>query len=258
MNRTLLALLGLVALLAGCGAGAQDAEVATQVAAGIAATQAVEREVATLVAATLQAVASPTTAMVAPAPTEPLVASPSVEATLQPTVPPADTATPSASPSPTTPADTATPTPTPPPVVAGVPFGGSTEGLEGEVLAPGRADVPAFPEPYTGILAFRVAVRDPAVGDADGAGIAQVDFFLYRVDPEGTQTEVYQRTELNAPYCMFSGDDPSCNPIELLSGATLPNGEPLLPGQYHVEIAVVPLNSNKFAFWNFDFVVELR
>jgi hypothetical protein len=257
-------LAALLALLVGCGGPSQADRIATEVAAGIAATQAIERQVATLVAATAAAVTS------APAPTEAATAAPApteaaATATAAPTeaaATPAPSETPAATPT-STPAEliplpTDTPSPTPPPVAAVFPIGGSTQGVEGAVLVPGYSQPPAPPDAFRDTLAFRVQVRDPAAGEADGDGIERVEFRVQQVDPDGNSIEVYDRVELSAPYCMFSGDDPACNPIDLVQGAAFPNGVPLVSGQYHVEIAIFGLDPEKNAFWNFDFLVELR
>jgi hypothetical protein len=260
MNAKPLVTLTLIVLLAGCGGASQADQVATEVAAGIAATQAIERQVATIVAATAAA-AAPT-----------LQASPSAESAPTLTAAPSEAATATPSPSeapaeaPTNtpaelvplPTDTPLPTPTPPPVAAVFPIGGSTQGVDGSVLVPGYSQAPVPPEAFGDTLAFRVMVRDPAVGQADGDGIERVEFRVQQVDPDGNQFDVYERVEMSAPYCMFSGDDPACNPIDLVQGATFPNGTPLVTGQYHVEIAIFGLDPEKNAFWNFDFLVELQ
>jgi hypothetical protein len=248
----------LLALLAGCGGASRADQLATEVAAGVAATQAIERQVATLVAATAAAGAATST----PAPTEvaatstPAPTGAAATATPTPSETPAET--PTSTPAELIPLPTDTPSPTPPPVAAVFPIGGSTQGVDGSVLVPGYSQAPVPPDAFRESLAFRVAVRDPAVGQADGDGIERVEFRVQQVDPDGNSIEVYDRVEMSAPYCMFSGDDPACNPIDLVQGATFPNGAPLVAGQYHVEIAIFGLDPEKNAFWNFDFLVELR
>jgi hypothetical protein len=251
-------LAALLALLAGCGGASRADQVATEVAAGIAATQAIERQVATLVAATAAAGAATST----PAPREAAAtATPSpTEALATVTVSPSETPAPppTSTPAELIPLPTDTPSPTPPPVAAVFPIGGSTQGVDGAVLVPGYSQPPVPPDAFRDTLAFRVAVRDPVAGEADGDGIERVEFRVQQVDPDGNTIEVYDRVEMNAPYCMFGGDDPACNPIDLVQGAAFPNGAPLVAGQYHVEIAIFGLDSEKNAFWNFDFLVELR
>jgi hypothetical protein len=260
VNARPLIILTLIALLAGCGGPSQADQVATAVAAGIAATQAIERQVATLVAATAAAVA-PTdaaTPSAEPAPTLTAVPTePAATATTSPSETPA--APPTNTPAELLPLPTDTPPPTPTlPIAAVLPIGGSTQGLDGSVLVPGYSQAPVPPDAFRDTLAFRVMVRDPAVGQADGDGIERVEFRVQQVDPDGNFLDVYERVEMSAPYCMFSGDDPACNPIALVQGATFPNGTPLVAGQYHVEIAIFGLDPEKNAFWNFDFLVELR
>lgn len=147
------------------------------------------------------------------------------------------------------------PTPTDERVVAAViPNGGVSEGLDGAVLAPGYEQLPAA---FSETLALRVFVRDLEVGEADGAGIESVSFSLSRLEADGNSTFVYERTEASPAYCLASGDDPRCAPIQLAPGANWPNGVAISSGQYHIEVAIVATNPDKFAFWNFDFSVEL-
>jgi len=252
------AILLLVALLAGCGnAGPADNDrVATRVAEALAATQAVANAAATLVAGTQ--VAGATAATAAPSlPTR------SPEATLTlPSEPPTSTPAPlvplptdTPVPPPPPPTDTPVPPPPPLPIAAVFPYAGNTQGLDGRVLIPGYS---APPEVFRDTLAFRVQVSDPTVGQADGDGIVQVEFRIDRVDANGNQETVYETTETTAPYCMFSGNDPACRPINLVSGATWPNGELITSGQYAAQIAIIGVNDNTRADWNFDFLVELR
>ncbi|GAB4426008.1 MAG: hypothetical protein OHK0015_06530 [Chloroflexi bacterium OHK40] len=263
MRTTLLAVVPLLFALTGCGGDSQADQVATRVAAGIAATQTMERQLATPVATaapttgSLPTAESSPVATATPPPPAVATATPPPPAVATATPPPPAVATATSTPAELVPLPTETASPTPPPVAGVFPIGGSTNGVAGAVLVPGYSQPPVPPDAFRDFVAFRVDARDPAVGQNDGAGIERVEFRVQQVDADGNQTDVYERTELNAPYCMFSGDDPACNPIALVQGATFPNGTPLVTGQYHVEIAIFGLNQEVNAFWNFDFVVEL-
>ncbi|NJN18256.1 MAG: hypothetical protein HC822_19370 [Oscillochloris sp.] len=104
------------------------------------------------------------------------------------------------------------------------------------------------------MLTLRVDVRDPDVSGDDG--IESVTFFITRYEADGSTTPVYEKVELNRAYCLFGGDDENCPAIELGPAATWPGGAAITPGDYHVEIAIVAENPARFAFWNFDFVIE--
>jgi hypothetical protein len=239
-----------LAALTGCGGqSAGQSQQATSVAQTVAA-----------VLTTTPAGAPGATPTEPPAPTSEPPTEPPTEPPAPTSEPPAPTREPPAPTSePPTEAPTATsepPTPTEVRVVAAVvPFGGSAEGLDGGVLAPGYQ---AFPDVFREVLAFRVVVRDLGAGEQDGAGVQSVSYTITRNEEDGSASQVYEKTESSPAYCMTGGDDPGCSPIALTPGAVWPNGAPIIDGEYHVEIAVVANNPDKFAFWNFDFVIKLQ
>jgi hypothetical protein len=86
-------------------------------------------------------------------------------------------------------------------------------------------------------LVFRVEAWDPAAGTRDGAGIANVDLTV--LGPDGAQ--VWQRTEQEEPYCLFSNPSGSstCNVWELASrGYQWPSGQPVQLGTHTLRATV--------------------
>lgn len=109
-----------------------------------------------------------------------------------------------------------TPTPTPPPAQAS---------LQVELVQISAGSLDTFVDET---LVFQVAAVDANVGTEDGAGIRNVDLWIY--DAGGN--EVYHRTENSAHYCAFQGGEPDCNVFYLWENDHWPDG-PAIQGGPH-------------------------
>jgi len=86
-----------------------------------------------------------------------------------------------------------------------------------------------------GLVAFRVAAWDPAVGEGDGDGIEQVSLEI--AGPNGV---VHQRTEGNPAFCAFGGGEPECNVYDLnANGFVWESGVAHLSGIYTLRATVL-------------------
>jgi len=163
--------------------------------------------------------------------------------------------TPTGAPPPPTPIP---PTPTPP-IYANVPVDGGLGDLLGEVILPGVA--PPAPDPlvFTSQIVFRVLVRDPQVGNQDGAGIDSVDFTILQVNPDGSEVAVHARTERVSGYCAFGGGEPDCMVwVFAEHGNTWPDGSAVVSGPHRAEMSLHPRNPNRQgANWRFTFDIAL-
>jgi len=166
------------------------------------------------------------------------------------------TPTPTSTPTPPpTPVPTNTPTPTPPTFFVLVPGGGGNNQIRGQVLFPGFRPGELNPDDlvFRDHFAFRVETYDITTGSTrDGAGIEFVQMQI-----SGDNGEVYRRTEMSAPYCLFGGDDPECRPWPRFAefDYTWPNGEPIENNvPYNVRIDIQPARGGS-ANWNFSFRV---
>jgi hypothetical protein len=75
-------------------------------------------------------------------------------------------------------------------------------------------------------------------------------------DPNGV--EVYKHPEQNAPYCLFQEDqDGRCKRLQLQPGATWPDGTPIAPGLYYIQIEVQADNSDLSEFWDVSVDIQL-
>jgi uncharacterized protein YraI len=84
-------------------------------------------------------------------------------------------------------------------------------------------------------LVFQVEAYDPAVGNRDGAGIANVNMFV--IDDQ--ESVVYQSTEQRAGYCLFGGGDPDCNVWVFADhDHQWPNDQPITSGIYTLRAIV--------------------
>ena len=105
---------------------------------------------------------------------------------------------------------------------------------------------------------FRMDVRDLTFGSDEGAGINLVEFSI-----TGNGVDYFLR-EINAPYCVFGGGEPDCNPwpTDALGRYTWGEGGPLVQnGQYFASITVNaqredPEFGNSWN-WNFPFSLTL-
>lgn len=234
-----------VAVMVGCASPAAPQgtpDISATVRAAVEQTRAVEVAVATSVAATTEAQQGATAE-----------ASPSPDATTA--VPPTNTPIPTATP-------TVTPTPTPTVerlVIAETAVDGS-DGDGREILISdsptngGRVILlPNFqqsqvrtPMVFGNYVTARVAVADTRLDDPeDGDGIRHVLFEVFT--PTG---DTYSRTEDDAPFCLFGGNDPACPGIDVRRARDeWPNG------QYAAAItieAIDGLTSN----WNWTFCIH--
>jgi len=138
-----------------------------------------------------------------------------------------------------------------------------------------RSNIPAgaFPESHVAWnlitddnYLFRFQVNDTNQGNFDGAGIVSVRFIIS--DQNGNV--IYQRTEVEVAYCVFSGGNPLCNPWVLENGRYRwgSGGPELVSGDYFASIYVIPqfIDPNENATtdpdgnlawgWFFDFHVD--
>lgn len=263
----MLVLAALELLAAACG-GQPTPDVNAAVQTALAQTRAAEDSVAQAVAATLTA-SAPTAAVAEPKPTN--------------TAPPAATDTPPAEAPTSTPAASNTPTPVqikinPPATHTAAPTAtpvriaispvdgddgndflrGSFDSNSGRnILLPGfdQADVTDSPT-FRDFINFRVEVFDTRAGLYDGAGIQDVTFRIIADDGDGDT--VWEKTEVNAPYCVFGSDAPDCAPaIDLRPGAQWPNP---FTGQinnnvYLAQIDITPQNGDATQ-WRWRFFID--
>jgi len=254
-KRALLMLVLLTALaVAACNgqAPAPAVDVDAAVATALAATRAVEQQVAQAVQATLTANAPPA-ATVASTPTAaPADTLPAPEAT---PAPPTATALP----------PTVAPTPTPLRIAESDVDGndgndflrGSSSSNNGRVvLLPGLDqaaldDTPTFRD----FINLRVEVFDTRAGLYDGAGIDNVTFRI--IADDGNGDVVWEKVETNAPYCAFGGNDPGCTAIDLRGGAQWPNpfGGQISNNVYLAQIDITPTQGDATQ-WRWRFFID--
>ena len=255
-HKRALLMLVLLTALAVTACNSQDpapaVDVDAAVATALAATRAVEQQVAQAVEATLTANAPPA-ATVANTPT----AAPAD--TL-----PAPTAT-SAAPTATAPPATVAPTPTPLRIAESDVDGndgndylrGSSNSNNGRVvLLPGfdqaaLDDTPTFRD----FINLRVEVFDTRAGLYDGAGIDNVTFRI--IADDGNGDVVWETVETSAPYCAFGGDDPLCTAIDLGSSARWPNpfAGQISNNVYLAQIDITPTQGDATQ-WRWRFFID--
>jgi hypothetical protein len=259
-TRGCLAVLAFTALsivAAACGGQATpDVNVAVQTA--LAQTRAAEANISQAVAATLTASAPQATAT-------PAQSTPTPAAAATDTPAPAATDTPTAAPAANTPTPRPNPTPTPIRIAISPVDGddgndfvrGSSPVNQGRViLLPGFDQAQVEDEPtFRDFINFRVEVFDTRAGLSDGAGIQQVDFRI--IADDGTGDTVWEKTEINAPYCVFGGDSPLCSPIDLRPGARWPNpfGGQVSNNVYLAEIDILPVDGDATQ-WRWRFFID--
>ncbi|MCB9140149.1 MAG: hypothetical protein H6642_17555 [Caldilineaceae bacterium] len=229
----------LMFLPAACGSGRVQEE--DRIATRVAEEQAVAATLTAAAGGNDAAVAPPTStsipATAAPAPTEPPPTPTPIVATVVPAL-------------------TEAPSPTPTPIVAAViPVDGSVgEGREILISEFGRAVlVPGIRITTDGSLVVfgdeltaRVKVFDDRGSvKEDGFGIDTVTFEV--VGAAGS----YQKTEEQAPYCLFGGNDPACPGITLgADGANWP------PGRYDATITIQGEEDWLQSQWFWQFCVQ--
>lgn len=85
-------------------------------------------------------------------------------------------------------------------------------------------------------LVFQVEAYDPASGSKDGAGIRNVELYIF----DGEGREIHQRTEQNAAYCAFAGGEPDCNIWYFGDhGDAWPSGEAIRYGESYLLRGIV-------------------
>jgi len=243
-----------------------DVNAAVQTA--IAATRAIDTQVAQAVQATLQAVtpapppAATDTAIPAPADT-PLPAP-----TETPLPAPTDAAAPPPANTPTrAPAPTKPPTPAPTPTRIRI-AESDVDGNDGNdflrsssnsnqgrvVLLPGldQAEVGDLPT-FSDFINLRVEVFDTRAGLVDGAGIESVTFSI--TEDNGNGEPVYEKRETSPAFCLFGGDEPTCGPLNLSTSQRWPNGVDINNGTYLATIDIVPQQGDA-TVWRWRFAVE--
>ena len=251
-----------LALFAGGACANQNAaptvDINAAVQTALAATRAIDMQVAQAVQATLQAVT--------PAPLPP-ADTPTAAPTDTPLPAPANTVAPP-------PAATSTPVPAPtkPPTAAPTPtririaesdvdsggndfLRGSSSSNQGRVvLLPGldQAEV-GFPPTFTDFINLRVEVFDTRAGLADGDGIESVTYRIF--DDNGDGDLVWEKRETNHAYCLFGSDEPTCQPLDLRASQAWPDGTPITNGAYLARIEIVPVEGDT-AEWRWNFAVE--
>lgn len=260
----MLTLAALAVLAAGCG-GKPTPDVNAAVQTALAQTREAEASVAQAVAATLTASAPTATAAEAqPTNTPP----PAVTNT-----PPAEAATatpipPTATPAPPAATNTPVPAPTATPIRIAISpvdgddgndfLRGSSDNNGGRnILLPGfnQADVQDEPT-FRDFINFRVEIFDTRAGLYDGAGIQDVTFRI--IADDGNGDTVWEKTEVNAPYCVFGGDAPDCAPaIDLRPGAEWPNpfADGINNNVYLAEIDITPENGDATQ-WRWRFFID--
>lgn len=168
--------------------------------------------------------------------------------------------TPTSSPMPTPIPDQPTPTPSPTPESFAFfePPGGGNDNIGGGVVFPGytQGQLDYNDLVFRDQLVFNVVAFDKSKGQTDGAGIDNVRFEIS--DFEGT-TIFYERTEENAPYCLFGDNGPPCN-VWTFAEHSYRWPEPfedqvIVNGYHFVRIRINP-EQGPSANWEFDFRIE--
>lgn len=119
------------------------------------------------------------------------------------------------------------------------------------LLLPGFTGPSTNPVTFRDRVVFQVEVFDSTVGQYDGAGIQDVQFFIS--DGFG---EVHRRTERTAGYCVFGGGEPDCTVWWFSQhNNRWPDGAELHKGQHNAQI-VITAKSGESAIWNWTFVIE--
>lgn len=268
MKRTTATLILSAILLSACAGAATPTQAPDRVATRVAEELAIA---ATLTAAAPKPVATsqsePTVTVAAVA----VVPTATEQPTLEPTAPIAATATtaPTKKPVPTRRPNTATPkplptaTPLPPPptptveeeVYAVIGAGGSTNGLQGDVVLPrGQKGLIINDLTFKDRMNIRMRVWDPSVGGKDGDGIASVRF---RIDNDNGDT-VFDRKESNPAYCLFGGDGVNCTVFVFANEKFVwPQSDaprtPIKNGNYRMNVDVFRKNGGNKGNWNFNF-----
>ena len=244
-----------------------DVNLAVQTA--LAQTRIAEDSVAQAVAATLTASAPTTTADQAQATNTAPAATEASTTDTPPTVDaPTSTPIPTSTPTPTPIRIEINPPPTPTPIrIAISPVDGDdgNDFLRGSfdsnngrnILLPGFDQAAVGNEPtFRDFINFRVEVFDTRAGLYDGAGIQDVAFKV--VADDGNGDTVWEKTEVNAPYCVFGGDAPDCAPaIDLRSSAQWPNpfAGRINNNVYLAEIDITPENGDATQ-WRWRFFID--
>ena len=267
----LLALSALAILVAACG-GQPTPDVNAAVQTALAQTREAEDNVAQAVAATLTASAPTATEQVAqPTATEQAAPPTATEQVAQPTDTPApqptNTPVPTNTPTPAQIEIIPTPTATPVRIAISPVDGGGDDNdfLRGSsdsnggrnILLPGfnQSDVQNDPT-FRDFINFRVEVFDTRAGLYDGAGIQDVTFHI--IADDGNGDTVWEKTEANAPYCVFGGDAPDCAPaIDLRPDAEWPNpfAGRINNNVYLAVIDIVPVNGEPTQ-WRWRFFID--
>ncbi len=252
-------LAGLAILMAACG-GQPTPNVNAAVQTALAQTSVAQNSVAQAVAATLTA-SAPTATVAQTQPTD----TPAVEA---PTSTPVPTSTATAVQIEIIPLATPPPAPTATPVRIAI---SPVDGDDGNDFLRGSFDsnagrnilLPGFDQSAVGtdptfrdFINFRVEVFDTRAGLYDGAGIQDVSFRI--IADDGNGDTVWEKTEVNAPYCVFGGDAPDCTPaIDLRPGAQWPTpfaGE-VNNNVYLAEIDITPVDGDTTQ-WRWRFFID--
>lgn len=127
--------------------------------------------------------------------------------------------------------------------------------MEGRNLVlPGysQADV-TEPMVFRDQMVFQVEVFDGSVGSRDGDGIKDVKITIRDGDKV-----VHERTEKQAPYCVFGGGEPDCNAWGFADHYyKWPGDDPLINYHtYNVDIVITP-QQGEVANWRWSFMIEL-
>ncbi len=267
----LLAVVALAMLAGACG-GQPTPDVNAAVQTALAQTREAETSVAQAVAATLTA-SAPTATVAEVQPTDtatPVKIEISPVATEAPPTeaPTATPVPPTATPAPPAATNTPAPAPTATPVRIAISpvdgddgndfLRGSSDSNGGRnILLPGfdQADVQDNPT-FRDFINFRVEVFDARAGLYDGAGIQEVTFRI--IADDGNGDTVWEKTEVNAPYCVFGGDAPDSAPgIDLRPSAQWPNpfAGQISNNVYLATIDIVPDNGDATQ-WRWRFFIN--
>jgi hypothetical protein len=102
-------------------------------------------------------------------------------------------------------------------------------------------------------FAVQVEAADPNPAQAGDDGISRVTFSVQ--DLNGV--EIYNHPEQSAPYCLFQEDQAGrCKRLPIQPGATWPDGTPIAPGLYTIQIQIQADNADLNEFW--DVGVDLQ
>jgi hypothetical protein len=146
------------------------------------------------------------------------------------------------------------------------PEGGGGNYIDGTLifpsLPPGFIDT-SYPLIFKGRLVFRVEAYDIRYGTNDSTGIEKVDIRLTYLDEDEGEIEVHRNSEVNPSYCVFGGNEPTCQPwVFAEHGQRWPEGQPIKNGDYRADITIVPRdktpdeNGDVEANWLFNFKIE--